>query len=678
MWKYVSYIKKGISHQAEGIDCQDSVTIHEDENCIVAALADGLGSLKYSALASRTATSTVCQWLSSVKQEELILDTKEQEDRFRVEFTAALQDTVLKVAQENSVKSKMLDCTLAFAFVSKVGNFALAGLIGDSAVCIIAEDDSFVISDSGSFSNGTRAVLDKDAGEHMLLRKFKIDRDKVVGFILTSDGLDNEIYIKGSTHVNQVAGDYFNTLLEQDPHQEIDLIISDLTSCEDTPFDDDISLAIISRAKEKIQMETDPSWLCTCGCRNVLQNTYCVNCNQDFTKLYCNVRFRDFGGKAAFFKKINGNTEEERKLIGLPPVKDIEQGASLAVQTEVQSEDGTTEAVQASVPAQMKETEYGSTRHNRKKEKVGNKNTTTILALIAVAVFAVGAIGGMIVGRLSARNKTDDLLNDLLTVRKDLVSKEQQIEELCEQMEQVITDDFCVLDNGAYYWGQMVENVPNGCGILWLDGNYYVGNFVDGLREGVFTVIQNGDSQKIESVTYSQGELQIDVLPQEVQYLVAVERVNVRDNPGTDNTNVIGQRFKGDIVPGTGETCAVGEDEWAEIYWENGETAWILLRNLQTQENTSEQTTPEETIPEDTTSEQETTLGAELYVVLANNLNVRNQPGQEGTEVIGEVRKGDVLTATGMEQTIGQSVWIEIEWEDGTAWVSSKRLEKQQ
>ena len=554
----------------------------------------------------------------------------------------------------------------------------MTGLIGDSAVCIIAEDSSIVISDSGSFSNGTRAVLDKDVGEHMLLRRFEIEKEKVVGFILTSDGLDNEIYIKGSTHVNQVAGDYFNTLLEQDPHHEIDMIISDLTGCEDTPYDDDISLAIISRAKEKIQLETDPTWLCTCGCRNVLQNTYCVDCNQDFTKLYCNVRFRDFGGKAAFFKKLNGNTEEERKLIGLPPVEEIKQSDLSAEPVEVQSEDGITDTVQTSVPAEPKEATTAPVTHKREKEKVGNKNTSTILVLLAVAIFAVGAIGGMIVGRLSARNRTDDLMNDLLTVRKDLVSKEQQLAELSEQMEQAIPDDFCVLDNGAYYWGQMIENVPNGSSILLLDGDYYVGNFVDGLRDGEFTVNRDGDPEKIESVTYFLGALLNDVLPQEVQYLVTVDLVNVRDNPGTEDTNIIGQKYKGDIVPGTGETCTVGEDEWAEIYRENGETAWILLRNLQLQENSSEETTPEETIPEETTSAQETTPDADTYVVLADNLNVRNQPGQDGTEVIGEVRKGDVLTATGKEQTIGQSVWIEIEWENGTAWVSSKRLEKQQ
>lgn len=669
MWKHVSYRKTGISHEAEGIDCQDSVRIHEDDACIIAALADGLGSLKYSALASMTATATACQWLSLASQEDLMLDTKASEDRFREAFSATVSDAVRKVAESNGIKPKSMDCTLAFVFISKIRDFALAGMIGDSAVCVISKDTSIALADSGSFSNGTRAVQDRDAGEHMLLRRIDLQEDRVVGFILTSDGLDNEIYTKGSTHVNQASEEYFNAMMEPDPAGEIEQIISELTNCEDTPYDDDISIAVVSRAEGKIRLETDPSWLCSCGCRNVLQNTYCVSCNQDFTKLYSNVRFREYGGKAAFFKKINEDPAEERKLIGLPPV---ENTVSVVAPSEQQ------EAVDVSLAGGVEEMTNesaekvcaSSSQSGHKSVIFDAKRISKPLALAAAAVLAVGAIAGMIVGRMSAGKKADELMRDILMLRKELVEKEQQIEVLRAQIDDVGLDNFCVLEDGGYYWGQLDGKTPDGTGILLMDGDYFIGEFEDGLHDGLFAVIRDGNPGQIETAIYAMGELQMEPLHQEVQYVVTGDRVDVRNYPGDVGTNVIGIQSVGDIITGTGIIWTVGEDDWAEIQWE-GKTAWILMNELRL----LEEDVPE-TIPEGTDPTQVTDPEADVYVVIPQNLNVRNEPGTDGTQIMGELHAGDAVTLTGAEQKIGQSVWVEILFEEGTAWVASSQLKK--
>ena len=174
MWKHIAYIRKGLSHEAENLDCQDSIQIHEDDTCLIAALADGLGSLKYSALASQTATATACQWLAAAGVENLLLQTPEAEESFRNAFSAAVSTAVREAAEKNSIKPKLLDCTLAFVYISKVRDHVLVGMIGDSAVCVITEENSYAITDSGSFAGGTRAVLDRDAGTHMLLKKCSI------------------------------------------------------------------------------------------------------------------------------------------------------------------------------------------------------------------------------------------------------------------------------------------------------------------------------------------------------------------------------------------------------------------------------------------------------------------------------------------------------------------------
>ena len=65
MWKYESYLQKGNSHIKSDTDCQDSVTVKENDQIIVAALADGLGSLKYAEIAARTVTQRVCEFFTN-------------------------------------------------------------------------------------------------------------------------------------------------------------------------------------------------------------------------------------------------------------------------------------------------------------------------------------------------------------------------------------------------------------------------------------------------------------------------------------------------------------------------------------------------------------------------------------------------------------------------------------
>lgn len=43
LWRYESCLRQGTSHIESNTNCQDSANIREDEFCIVAAVADGLG-----------------------------------------------------------------------------------------------------------------------------------------------------------------------------------------------------------------------------------------------------------------------------------------------------------------------------------------------------------------------------------------------------------------------------------------------------------------------------------------------------------------------------------------------------------------------------------------------------------------------------------------------------------
>ena len=315
VWKKLGYVQKGVSHVQNNTKCQDSVLLFENEDCIVASLADGLGSLKYSEVAAQTATETVCKCFAELNNPFGQFDTKE-------DLAQHILNVVILSIQDKAIEMNIplneMDCTLMFVYVLKKTNSVIIGRLGDSAVCVIAEPKSIAINDGNKSANGTNAILDKDAIDHFDIQILDLDENNIHGFILSSDGLENELYMKGSDHVNKTAELYFNAwFTSDDPVAVIKERISKLTEIEGTPFDDDISIVVLSRSDKKVILPEDPMWLCTCGFRNHLQTTYCQQCHKDFSVLYQNIRFRDYGGKAAFFAKINKNPEEEKRIIGM-------------------------------------------------------------------------------------------------------------------------------------------------------------------------------------------------------------------------------------------------------------------------------------------------------------------------------------------------------------------------
>ncbi len=318
MWKVVSYVKTGLSHEQKGIECQDKVCIVENNVWLVASLADGVGSLKYSHIAAEEATKTVCEVLSD--EEIYKKDTYNSKDIGKY-ILGKIRNVISNRVIELNISEDELDCTLLFVVINKTENYAYVGRIGDSALIILREEDSEVLCDFNTSANRTDAILSGDALEKIQISSIDIEKEKILGFLLSSDGLDNVLYMKGSSHVNKVTEEYFNSVnlsanIEL-AREEIKEKIIRLVENENTYYDDDISIVVISNTNKKFELPPDPTWLCSCGERNSLSSTYCHKCNMDFAKLYKNIRFRHYGGKTAFFIDINRNLDRELELIGL-------------------------------------------------------------------------------------------------------------------------------------------------------------------------------------------------------------------------------------------------------------------------------------------------------------------------------------------------------------------------
>ncbi len=326
-WKYISAFRQGLSHISKEIECQDYVLIKETEELLIAALSDGLGSLDNSQIASRLAVEKTCEFL--LNNPSLGFENNEEETvSLKEKLITDIVNCIKEEADRLELDIDTMDCTLCFVCVSKKENQAVVGCLGDSAVCVIKKEEPVVINNSDVSANGTHAILDDDAVDCLLVSQLDIDNDDILGFIITSDGLETEIFTKGNPYIIKKAEEYFNLLNSDKSSVLLENKIKQLVDKKGYIFDDDISLAILSRTEDNVIFDDDITWLCRCGHRNEIYETYCSNCSLDFLELYGDLDFKEKGGKFVFFKKTNKNPEEEKKIIGSENPEEENTGAN--------------------------------------------------------------------------------------------------------------------------------------------------------------------------------------------------------------------------------------------------------------------------------------------------------------------------------------------------------------
>jgi len=303
-WKYAFYCQKGINH---GV-CQDFADVYADNKRVIACLCDGLGSLKNSDIAAQETVKSVIGLFRSLPNAPT---PQTNLARFRKKLVDELQKRLRAVAAERDMAPESMDCTLVFACLFLDKSMAMIGCLGDSALCVIRDDKApQLFCDSGFI--GTRAVLDDDAAEHLQCIAFPLD-GHVKSILLASDGLENEIYYKGLPHVAKNTELYLNAMLRDDPQKIMQARIEELTAAEDTVFDDDISVAVLSSLERPVRLADEPTWPCLCGAENLLVDTFCSECSRDFLDMYQHIDFK--GDRAGFFRYIRRNPAAKQALM---------------------------------------------------------------------------------------------------------------------------------------------------------------------------------------------------------------------------------------------------------------------------------------------------------------------------------------------------------------------------
>ena len=182
---------QGADHIRNGVVCQDAHKIMKcGENMVVAAVADGLGSEKYTDVASRLASDTSVSYCAANIREddgrEDILETS------RSSFMIS-QRLIEKTAEDNGHDIDQYDTTLSL--VVMIGDAVYYGHSGDSGILAMSTDGAFYKVTEQQRDDMGR-VFPLAFEEHWEFGKYE---KPVVSVLLATDGMFEvffPIYIK--------------------------------------------------------------------------------------------------------------------------------------------------------------------------------------------------------------------------------------------------------------------------------------------------------------------------------------------------------------------------------------------------------------------------------------------------------------------------------------------------
>lgn len=321
--------RQGSSHAKSGVPCQDAAWTEKTEFAVTAALCDGLGSLEYSQIAARAAACAAARLVSSriseILAERGCLFLREQElEALRRDVLAGAREAVAEEAARSGLSASEMDCTLLLACLTLDGKRVLFGQLGDGAVCAIQKNRGVLLrareNPNRATSNETATVCSPDAEKWFGLQLFQFETAgrPLDGFLLTTDGLQNEIYSRAG-NVLRRAEWYANAVSALGTDKCTEAIAArwdTLASDEGFGFTDDMSLIAVVRRGVVFELPEDVNWLCACGRRNRLESSRCESCGKDFLRVYKGVNFKAMPvSKRAFFARLNEDPAEELRVL---------------------------------------------------------------------------------------------------------------------------------------------------------------------------------------------------------------------------------------------------------------------------------------------------------------------------------------------------------------------------
>lgn len=138
MIKSVSVNLQGTYHKEQNLVCQDSFYLLQKENFVIAAVADGLGSEKFSDIGSQIASKTAVEYCAEKFSEDM--DFAETKKIMNNSFVTAWKNVLDRAAKDGNPFSEY-DTTLCLVIYN--GKTLFYGNSGDSSAIVLKEDGHY-------------------------------------------------------------------------------------------------------------------------------------------------------------------------------------------------------------------------------------------------------------------------------------------------------------------------------------------------------------------------------------------------------------------------------------------------------------------------------------------------------------------------------------------------------
>lgn len=567
-WSFAHSRLCGLAHVRDNRLCQDAVDVQKNDFCLAAALADGIGSLPNSDVAAQAATRATTRWL--LEHSEQLAEAAEPAELIR-SMLEAVAAKIKEAARLRLLSVETMDCNLAFVCIIPSRDLAIYGTLGDCAVCVLDRYPR-VLTERGGTANVTSSVLCAHAAESFQINMVTQLAESLNGFILTSDGLDGEIYRKNSTSVRQSAAAYFNTIFEAEPNRALKAKLISLQRTDEEAFDDDLSMVVLSKAGAPIALEEDPRWLCKCGHRNSLTSSYCEACRTDFLELYPRTvlnRFRTLDDSIKFF---NQNEEEARAMLGIQvdaaASAETEAVLPLTPTDDATAQDSDNMADPAGDTRLAERTGPTETVESDRRKASLQRNRFLYLS-IAIAFVVIGFV---FIWAWYSWQHWSTIYPPISTTPSDTPSYPNN--------DFYLRPQYTVDGN---YLGESSGKLPEGFGVLEHEGHFWIGVFRNGIMTGEFLVINTDDPGDRITLYFPDDPSSTDApFGADTPYVVRVEIKSLLQEPNPDSKKLKVDLLAGDQVYRTPSIEIASQGRiYVQIVTKSGTTGWCEATNIE-------------------------------------------------------------------------------------------------
>ena len=250
-WQVIGAAVQGLSHQKQGLPCQDALEYRcLPGGILLVALADGAGSAIHAELGAQAAVQASVDWLLTRLESDQPVECCEWVEVFWETFESA-RTALEQLAEEHDEPLRSFATTLTCLVATP--EQLIVGQLGDGAVVAVGEDgvlDTVTTLQRGEYANETNFLTQEQALE---LVAIQVIDQPIQALAVMSDGL-TRLALKRPN--NEPHLPFFKPLFafvessasSNDPAQANDALIEFLTSprvCERT--DDDKALVLALR-----------------------------------------------------------------------------------------------------------------------------------------------------------------------------------------------------------------------------------------------------------------------------------------------------------------------------------------------------------------------------------------------------------------------------------------------